>query len=115
MDIQTLEIVKKANQLVKGIGTRNPHKMAEELGIDIIPLEFKKQRGAYKVIMRNRFIFLKCDLLNIKPLFNVFEDFIIRQGDLGSKDICLIFHSALSHIKNIKLFEAACSDRFISM
>ena len=51
MDIQTLEIVKKANQLVKGIGTRNPHRMAEELGIDIIPLEFKKQRGAYKVIM----------------------------------------------------------------
>lgn len=62
MDIQTLEIVKKANQLVKGIGTRNPHRMAQELGIDIIPLEFKKQRGAYKVIMRNRFIFVKCDL-----------------------------------------------------
>ena len=62
MDIQTLEIVKKANRLVKKLDTRNPRRMARELGIEIIPLDFKKQRGAYKVIMRNRFIFLKRDL-----------------------------------------------------
>ena len=39
LDIQTLEIVRKANRLA-----------------------FKKQRGAYKVLMRNRFIFIKDDL-----------------------------------------------------
>ena len=62
MDIQTLEIVKKANRLVNELGTRNPQTMARELGIEIIPLDFKKQRGAYKVLMRNRFIFIKSDL-----------------------------------------------------
>ena len=62
MDIQTLEIVKKANRLVNELGTRNPHRMARELGIAVIPLDFKRQRGAYKVLMRNRFIFIKSDL-----------------------------------------------------
>lgn len=62
MDIQTLEIVKKANRLVNELGTRNPQTMARELGIEIIPLGFKRQRGAYKVLMRNRFIFIKSDL-----------------------------------------------------
>lgn len=62
MDIQTLEIVKKANRLVNELGTRNPQTMARELGIEIIPLDFKRQRGAYKVLMRNRFIFIKSDL-----------------------------------------------------
>lgn len=62
MDIQTLEIVKKANRLVNELETRNPQTMARELGIEIIPLDFKKQRGAYKVLMRNRFIIIKSDL-----------------------------------------------------
>lgn len=62
MGIQTAEIVKTANRLVYELGTRNPHRMAQELGIEIIPLDFKRQRGAYKVLMRNRFIFVKSDL-----------------------------------------------------
>ena len=33
----------------------DPHRIARELGIEVIPLAFKKQRGAYKVLMRNRF------------------------------------------------------------
>ena len=57
MDIQTLEIVRKANRLTNELGTNDPHKIARELGIEVIPLSFKKQRGAYKVLMRNRFIF----------------------------------------------------------
>ena len=43
-------------------GTRDPHKIADELGIEIIYCPFKSQRGAYKVIMRNRFMFIKEDL-----------------------------------------------------
>lgn len=62
MDIQTLEIVRKANRLTNELGTNDPHKIARELGIEVIPLSFKKQRGAYKVLMRNRFIFIKDDL-----------------------------------------------------
>ena len=62
LDIQTLEIVRKANRLANDLCTRDPHRIARELGIEVIPLTFKKQRGAYKVLMRNRFIFIKDDL-----------------------------------------------------
>lgn len=47
MDIQTLEIVQTANNLVRDLGTRDPHKIARELGIEIIPMNYKRQRGAY--------------------------------------------------------------------
>lgn len=62
MDIQTLEVVQTANKLVETLGTRDPHRIARELGIEIVPVDFKRQRGAYKVLMRNRFIFIKNDL-----------------------------------------------------
>lgn len=62
MDIQTLEIVQTANKLVDTLGTRDPHRIARELGIEVVPVDFKRQRGAYKVLMRNRFIFIKNDL-----------------------------------------------------
>lgn len=62
MYASTSEIVRKANQLVVQCGTRDPHKIAEELDIEIMYCSFKAQRGAYKVIMRNRFMFVKDDL-----------------------------------------------------
>ncbi len=62
MDIQTMEIIKKADKLVADVGSRNPHKIARELGIEIMSFPFKRQKGAYKVIMRNRFIFIKDNL-----------------------------------------------------
>lgn len=62
LDIQTLEIVQTANRLVDTFGTRDPHRIAQALGIEVISVDFKRQRGAYKVLMRNRFIFIKNDL-----------------------------------------------------
>ena len=62
MDIKTLEIVRTANRIVKECDTRDPFQIAKELGIEVIPCNFKTQRGAYKVLMRNRFIFIKNDL-----------------------------------------------------
>ena len=62
MYASTSEIVRKANQIVRQCGTRDPHKIAEELDIEIMYCSFKAQRGAYKVIMRNRFMFVKDDL-----------------------------------------------------
>lgn len=62
MYASTSEIVLKANQIIKMCGTRDPHKIADELGIEIMYCLFKAQRGAYKVIMRNRFLFIKEDL-----------------------------------------------------
>ncbi len=54
--------IKKANAIVRKHGTRNPFLLAKYLGIFIIEKPFEKQKGAYKVIERNRFIFLKSDL-----------------------------------------------------
>lgn len=51
----------------------------------------------------------------IIPIFDIFQYFIIGQGNLGSKDVCLVFHSALPHIENVKFLEAASLDRFFSM
>lgn len=45
----TAEIVKIVNRLIDRCGTRNPYRVAKELGINIIYRNFDKQRGAYKV------------------------------------------------------------------
>lgn len=42
MSIQIAEIIETANKMVADMGTRDPYKMARELGIDIIPMNFKK-------------------------------------------------------------------------
>ena len=62
MYVCTSEIVKKANKIVDLCGTRDPHRIARELGVEILYYPFNRQRGAYKVIMRNRFMFIKDNL-----------------------------------------------------
>ena len=42
--------------------TRDPLRIARDLGIEVMYYPFNEQRGAYKVLMRNRFIFIKNDL-----------------------------------------------------
>lgn len=56
------EIIHKANHIIKKCGTRDPHRIADDLGIEIMYCSFKVQRGAYKVILKNRFMFIKDDL-----------------------------------------------------
>lgn len=62
MYVCTSEIIQKANEIVDICGTRDPHKLAKELGVEVLYYPFTSQRGAYKVIMRNRFMFIKEDL-----------------------------------------------------
>ena len=62
MYVSTSEIVQKANSIVAQCGTRDPLKIAKDLGIEVMYYPFNEQRGAYKVLMRNRFIFIKNDL-----------------------------------------------------
>ncbi|MDO5560559.1 MAG: ImmA/IrrE family metallo-endopeptidase [Oscillospiraceae bacterium] len=62
MPSDTYLIVKKADSLVKKFATRDPARIADELGIIVKPCPFRQQRGAYNVILRNRFIFIKDDL-----------------------------------------------------
>ena len=58
----TAEIIQKANKIVRECETRDPEQIARDLGIIVMPRPFKHQKGAYKVIERNRFIFIKEDL-----------------------------------------------------
>ena len=62
MYVSTSDIVQKANYIVSQCGTRDPHRITKELGIEVLYYPFNRQRGAYKVIMRNRFMFIKNNL-----------------------------------------------------
>ena len=62
MYVSTSEIVQKANSIVAQCGTRDPLRIARDLGVEVMYYPFNEQRGAYKVLMRNRFIFIKNDL-----------------------------------------------------
>ena len=61
----TDHIIQTADRLVRKFGTRDPEKLARELGIKIYDVPLKKQKGMYKVIKRNRCIFVKDDLSDI--------------------------------------------------
>ena len=52
-------IVRRAQSLAKKYGTRDPFEIAERLGVEILTVSSLKQlKGFYRVIQRNRFIFL---------------------------------------------------------
>ena len=56
------EIIRKAKKIIRRAGSREPDRIIKELGITVIKAPFKKQKGVYKIIERNRYIFLKEDL-----------------------------------------------------
>ena len=54
---------KEAERLVKSCSTRNPFKIAEELGIHVLyNSEFQSLKGMYNVISQSRFIFINSNL-----------------------------------------------------
>ena len=54
---------KVGNDLVNRLGTRDPFRIAHELGIEVLFCEdFGPLKGMYRVIKRNRFIFINKDL-----------------------------------------------------
>lgn len=82
MFVETSEIVQKSNRIHKQRGSRDPYVIADELGIQIMECPFSSQRGAYKVIKRNHFIFVKEDLApvmkNIVLLHEIGHDILHR-------------------------------------
>lgn len=54
-------ILKQADKLIARSG-RSPKQILSDLNLTLIEAPFRKQKGAYKVIQRNRYIFLKEDL-----------------------------------------------------
>ena len=66
------DIVAKANAIVQKTGSRDAEKIASQLGIIILSCNFSKQKGVYKVIKRDRFIFVKKEALTLQK-FNIFD------------------------------------------
>lgn len=52
----------KAKEIKSIFNTTDPDLIAQNLNIEVIERDFKKQKGVYMVIERNPFIFLKNDL-----------------------------------------------------
>ena len=122
MDIQTLEIVQTANNLVRDLGTRDPHKIARELGIEIIPMNYKRQRGAYKVLLRNRFIFIKNDLHpvmeNIVLLHEIGHDVLhrkeaVKAGGFKEFNIFNMQESRMAYEANVFVSQVSLNDEEI--
>ena len=56
------EAVNKADELIAIYGRCSPKRLARELDIEVLERDFSKQKGAYKLILKNPFIFIKRDL-----------------------------------------------------
>ena len=53
------EAVDKADELIALYGRCSPKRLARELDIEVLERDFSKQKGAYKLILKNPFIFIK--------------------------------------------------------
>lgn len=58
----TAAIVRYADAMINKYATRDPFRLAEALGVEVYLCDFQRQRGAYRTILRNRFIFLNQNL-----------------------------------------------------
>lgn len=80
---KAVDIVTKANEIVQQTGSRNPEEIASYLGIIVLPCNFRKQKGVYKLVKKSRFIFLKDDLCpelrNIVLLHEIGHDVLHRK------------------------------------
>lgn len=57
------QLSKVGERLVKRCGTRDPFEIARQLGIEVLFCDgFNSMKGMYRVIKRNRFIFINRDL-----------------------------------------------------
>lgn len=119
MDNHIMDIIKKANKMVSDAGTRDPHKIANELGIQIMPVDFKTQKGAYKVMMRNRFIFLKSDLHPVMENIVLFHEIghdtlhrteAIQAGGFQEFNIFNMRESRMEYEANIFASQVSLSD-----
>lgn len=82
------EAVRTADRLVRKYDTRNADQLAEALGLIVMPRAFKHQKGVYKVIERNRYIFIKQDLHpvmhNIVLLHEIGHDQLHRSAAIAA-------------------------------
>jgi hypothetical protein len=116
------EITHKADRLVREYGTRNADKLAEELGIVVIERPFKRQKGIYTVIERNRFVFLKSDLHPVQRSIVLLHEIghdqnhreVLEYASQGF-DICQIAQALHSDINLVALKAAELRNRGYQM
>ena len=95
----------KVKKIVKQADTRNPFKIADELGVHVMfRNDFVKLKGMYKVISRNRFIFINANL-------DEFEQRVICAHELGHDALhrelaTTMFEITLYDVKNRVEYEA---------
>ena len=100
-------IMDKANHIVKAAGSREPELIADYLGIIIMPVDFAKQKGVYKEIERNRFIFIKKDLCPEMHRTVLLHE--IGHAVLHRNEAKLFSDLNLFHMKNDRMeYEANC-------
>ena len=70
------QLSRVGEKLVKRCGSRDPFEIARQLGINVMLCEnFGSLKGMYRVIKRNRFIFLNNSLDENKPCIIVLNQF----------------------------------------
>lgn len=62
MYIKIQEIAERVRELTLRYGTRDPGELCAALGVEVLARPFERQKGAYKIVMRNPFIFIKSDM-----------------------------------------------------
>lgn len=56
------QVIRKTGRMLEECKTRDPFRLCEIRDITVLQLPFRRQKGAYRVIQRNSFIYLKEDL-----------------------------------------------------
>ena len=59
---QTSHIIRAAESIVQRFGTRNSDRIASDLGIHVLECPLGNLKGMYKIVERNRFVFLNTHL-----------------------------------------------------
>jgi Zn-dependent peptidase ImmA (M78 family) len=100
-------IHESVEKLLRRCGTRNPFKIAKELGVHVMwRHDFTELKGMYKVILRNRFIFINGNL-------DEYEQRVICSHELGHDALhrelasgAALYETTLYDVKNRVEYEA---------
>lgn len=63
--MERLKIYQLASKIVEQCGTRDPIRIADDIGIIVLEKDFEDLLGMYSYIYRNRFIFLNANLPDV--------------------------------------------------
>ena len=82
------DIAALADKVVSDAGSRDAFAIASALGIEVLDRPFRHQKGVYKVVLGERFVFLKEDLdpvmKNIVLLHEIGHDMLHRKESVAA-------------------------------